>query len=143
MQSLVSQLQSGDFEIIGEFTKGFIIFKVQNFIYAADQHAVHERLRLEMLESDYRKNDYKPSRLKKDVLDVQLVEELRATRIFDLYALKTRACKGAIKITDQISREQMREMLQTLGTLQFPFICAHGRPSIVQLIDLHKTVHQI
>ncbi len=72
-------------------------------------------------------------------MDVKLVEELRTSGILDLHALKTRACKGAIKITDQVSLGQMREMLQALGTLQFPLICAHGRPSIIQLIDLHKT----
>jgi len=48
-------------------------------------------------------------------------------------ALVSRACRGAIKFGDQLTPQQMRDMLQDLSRCAFPFQCAHGRPTATPL----------
>lgn len=47
---LAKDLQKGHFKIVGKFSKGFILVKIRNIVYIVDQHALHERVRLERLE---------------------------------------------------------------------------------------------
>jgi DNA mismatch repair protein MLH3 len=43
---------------------------------------------------------------------------------------------GAIMFNDYLSKEQCRELVVRLSDCIFPFQCAHGRPSMVPLLDL-------
>lgn len=43
------------------------------------------------------------------------------------------ACKGAIKFGDKISTAEARNLFHTLFTMDDPFHCPHGRPTLVEL----------
>ncbi len=51
--------------------------------------------------------------------------------------LKQRACHSAIRSGDELTRSQCVELLKNLSKCAFPFQCAHGRPSVVPLVDLN------
>eukprot|EP01040_Poterioochromonas_malhamensis_P001042 gene1042-1105_t len=48
-----------------------------------------------------------------------------------------KACRGAIKFGDSLSLEQCTHLIHNLSSTTLPFQCAHGRPSIIPLADLH------
>ena len=50
--------------------------------------------------------------------------------------LNSRACRSAIMFNDELTKEECRTLVQRLGNCAFPFQCAHGRPSMVPLVDL-------
>ncbi|PSN63935.1 hypothetical protein BS50DRAFT_679128 [Corynespora cassiicola Philippines] len=50
--------------------------------------------------------------------------------------VNSRACRSAIMFNDELSLEECRELVQKLSNCAFPFMCAHGRPSMVPLLDL-------
>ncbi|XP_060069042.1 serine-rich adhesin for platelets-like [Ylistrum balloti] len=52
--------------------------------------------------------------------------------------LCSQACHGAIKFGDQLSLEECEELLHSLAKCDLPFQCAHGRPSIMPLLELDK-----
>ncbi|KAH9876040.1 hypothetical protein J1614_003918 [Plenodomus biglobosus] len=47
--------------------------------------------------------------------------------------INSRACRSAIMFNDELSREQCRDLVARLAQCVFPFMCAHGRPSMVPL----------
>lgn len=47
------------------------------------------------------------------------------------------ACHGAIKFNDLLNRDECFSLVASLSACQLPFQCAHGRPSIAPLVDLH------
>lgn len=47
---------------------------------------------------------------------------------------------GAIMFNDYLSVEQCQELVLQLADCVFPFQCAHGRPSMVPLVDLASWV---
>lgn len=49
---------------------------------------------------------------------------------------KSRACKEAIKFGDQLDIAQCQELVKKLSRCVYPFQCAHGRPSMIPLVDL-------
>ncbi|KAJ5281447.1 hypothetical protein N7478_006819 [Penicillium angulare] len=54
--------------------------------------------------------------------------------IFDL--LNSRACRGAIMFNDPLSIDDCRALVSRLSKCAFPFQCAHGRPSMIPILDL-------
>ncbi|KAJ8102858.1 hypothetical protein POJ06DRAFT_265719 [Lipomyces tetrasporus] len=54
--------------------------------------------------------------------------------ILDL--LISKACRGAIMFGDSLSEDRCRRLIYDLSKCRFPFQCAHGRPSMVPLVDL-------
>lgn len=54
--------------------------------------------------------------------------------------LHSRACRSAIMFGDHLSLGQCRDLIEDLKTCQLPFQCAHGRPSIVPLVEIHYDV---
>ncbi|TKA61614.1 hypothetical protein B0A49_09817 [Cryomyces minteri] len=50
--------------------------------------------------------------------------------------LNSRACRSAIMFNDVLSVADCRALLQRLARCAFPFQCAHGRPSLVPLLEL-------
>ena len=54
--------------------------------------------------------------------------------ILDL--LNSRSCRSAIMFNDVLSLAECQTLIQRLSACHFPFQCAHGRPSMVPLVDL-------
>lgn len=54
--------------------------------------------------------------------------------ILDL--LNSRACRSSIMFNDELSKSQCQTLIGNLASCAFPFQCAHGRPSMVPLVDL-------
>ncbi|KAF2833415.1 hypothetical protein CC86DRAFT_338706 [Ophiobolus disseminans] len=52
--------------------------------------------------------------------------------------INSRACRSAIMFNDELRHDQCKELVQELGRCVFPFMCAHGRPSMVPLVDTSK-----
>ncbi|KAL4870710.1 hypothetical protein BDV12DRAFT_165652 [Aspergillus spectabilis] len=58
--------------------------------------------------------------------------------ILDL--LNSRACRTAIMFNDVLSIDECRYLVGRLANCVFPFQCAHGRPSMVPLVDLRGSI---
>ncbi|KAH7305098.1 DNA mismatch repair protein [Rhexocercosporidium sp. MPI-PUGE-AT-0058] len=50
--------------------------------------------------------------------------------------VNSRACRSAIMFNDVLSNEQCTILVNRLAVCKFPFQCAHGRPSLVPLVEL-------
>ncbi|CAI6338287.1 unnamed protein product [Periconia digitata] len=50
--------------------------------------------------------------------------------------VNSRACRSAIMFNDELSLQTCQELIEKLAGCVFPFVCAHGRPSMVPLVDL-------
>lgn len=55
--------------------------------------------------------------------------------------VNSRACRSAIMFNDELSIQQCEELVTALSACVFPFMCAHGRPSMVPLVDLGEKEH--
>ncbi|KAI6084217.1 hypothetical protein F4821DRAFT_243220 [Hypoxylon rubiginosum] len=53
-----------------------------------------------------------------------------------LEMINSRACRSSIMFNDQLSHEECVDLLERLADCVLPFQCAHGRPSMVPLVDL-------
>lgn len=58
--------------------------------------------------------------------------------ILDL--LNSRACRGAIMFNDPLSNDDCRVLISRLAKCAFPFQCAHGRPSMIPILDLRPQI---
>ena len=52
--------------------------------------------------------------------------------------LNSRACRSAIMFNDELSKQQCEALVSKLAKCKFPFQCAHGRPSLVPLVNLER-----
>jgi len=50
--------------------------------------------------------------------------------------LNSRACRSAIMFNDILTKEQCEILVKKLAKCAFPFQCAHGRPSLVPVVEL-------
>lgn len=57
----------------------------------------------------------------------------RPNILFSQYSKLT----GAIKFNHILSKEECCSLVSSLSSCQLPFQCAHGRPSIIPIADLH------
>ena len=48
----------------------------------------------------------------------------------------SKACRGAVKFGDQLTPQEASSIMQKLQSCDFPFQCAHGRPSMAPLCEL-------
>ncbi|KAJ5570866.1 hypothetical protein N7535_004526 [Penicillium sp. DV-2018c] len=55
--------------------------------------------------------------------------------------LNSRACRTAIMFNDLLSIKECRTLISKLARCAFPFQCAHGRPSMVPILDLRSLSH--
>ncbi|XP_028252051.1 DNA mismatch repair protein Mlh3 isoform X1 [Parambassis ranga] len=53
-----------------------------------------------------------------------------------LKVLASLACHGAIKFNETLTKDECHSLVVSLSSCQLPFQCAHGRPSIVPLVDI-------
>lgn len=130
MPSVIStpnECQDPRIRIIGFFDCGFVLFRERDLeaVYIMDQHAAHERVRLELLQYFGRE-------------DALVRKEEPLEEQWDgLYAIanfKMQACKGAITISDQISLQEGMALIRSLFGCRLFRICAHGRPTMVKLL---------
>ncbi|KAK9873912.1 hypothetical protein WA026_002264 [Henosepilachna vigintioctopunctata] len=199
-----------DLEVIGQLDLKFIatIDRKQNNLIMFDQHAVHERIRLESLVKEYNgastpcenitlfviqcdikllkhhekylnsigiyfktfKNGltvYKVplclyNKVKKEpkqnswnlaksveILLQEIIKQIKMTRgiltglpktIHEIINLE--ACRGAIKFGDYLSEHEMKNRIKDLSQCLLPFQCAHGRPTLVPILNL-PGIHKI
>ncbi|KAL0940416.1 vacuolar membrane protein [Colletotrichum truncatum] len=52
--------------------------------------------------------------------------------------LNSRSCRSAIMFNDVLSNDECKGLVQKLSRCAFPFQCAHGRPSMVPLVDIQS-----
>ncbi|KAF1849572.1 uncharacterized protein K460DRAFT_360433 [Cucurbitaria berberidis CBS 394.84] len=57
--------------------------------------------------------------------------------------INSRACRSAIMFNDKLGLDQCELLLKELSRCVFPFMCAHGRPSMVPLLDLGSIGHVV
>jgi DNA mismatch repair protein MLH3 len=57
-----------------------------------------------------------------------------------LNMLNSRACRSAIMFNDVLSKEQCEVMVGRLAETAFPFQCAHGRPSLLPLVEVGRVL---
>jgi len=50
--------------------------------------------------------------------------------------LNSKACRGALMFGDELLRSECQELVSKLSKCNLAFQCAHGRPSVVPLLDL-------
>ncbi|GAA6059081.1 hypothetical protein JCM10212_002052 [Sporobolomyces blumeae] len=61
---------------------------------------------------------------------------LRACPVGLVDLVNSKACRGAVMFNDPLRPDQARSLLTALADTRFPFQCAHGRPSIVPVLNL-------
>lgn len=107
-------------EVIGQFDKKCIVacMKTENEtqIWLFDQHACHERVNLEII----------------------LMKEPNV----NIHDANMRACKGAYRFGDELSRKTQLKILEQLSNCNEPFHCAHGRPTCWQLARITRPLNQ-
>eukprot|EP01041_Mallomonas_annulata_P006437 gene6437-13011_t len=52
--------------------------------------------------------------------------------------LASRACRYSTHFGDILSTQECNQLLKSLALTKLPFQCAHGRPSVIPLIDIEK-----
>ena len=69
-----------------------------------------------------------------EVLD-ELAEDTNLDRTPDVinYKIASMACKASVKGNMKMSRAEMEELLDELLTLDNPYNCPHGRPTIISM----------
>ena len=60
-----------------------------------------------------------------------------------LNMLTSRACRSAVMFNDVLSIAEAETMISRLAQTNLPFQCAHGRPSMVPLLDLGEAVDPV
>ncbi len=102
MEISAADLATGAFGVIGFFASGFILLSMGGTVYIVDQHAAHERVRLEMLQCVEAGHELPAQSAGGDALRMLEMSALDCT-LFDrspqgsrptLERLKSRACRG-------------------------------------------------
>ncbi|KAI1750619.1 hypothetical protein F4782DRAFT_244010 [Xylaria castorea] len=57
--------------------------------------------------------------------------------------INSMACRSSIMFNDPLTQEECANLLKRLADCAFPFQCAHGRPSMVPLVDLGDSMTYI
>lgn len=52
--------------------------------------------------------------------------------------INSRACRSAIMFNDELSMDECKALVSKLAECVFPFMCAHGRPSMVPIVDMGR-----
>lgn len=68
-----------------------------------------------------------------EILDELVAEAVTGTPEGIRIRIATMACKAAVKGNTRLSREEMKELIDELLTLDNPYNCPHGRPTIISM----------
>ena len=71
--------------------------------------------------------------LLKEVIDAMVDEHSRPTPDILKNKIASMSCKAAVKGNNRLPREQMEELLRELMTLENPYHCPHGRPTMIKM----------
>ena len=71
--------------------------------------------------------------LLKEVIDTLVDEHSHATPDILKDKIASMSCKAAVKGNNRLPREQMEELLRELMTLENPYHCPHGRPTMIKM----------
>lgn len=71
--------------------------------------------------------------LLKDVIDAMVDEHSRPTPDILKDKIASMSCKAAVKGNNRLPKEQMEELLRELMTLENPYHCPHGRPTMIKM----------
>lgn len=71
--------------------------------------------------------------LLKEVIDAMVDEHSRPTPDILKDKIASMSCKAAVKGNNRLPREQMEELLRELMTLENPYHCPHGRPTMIKM----------
>ncbi|MCJ1269263.1 DNA mismatch repair protein [Lobaria immixta] len=53
--------------------------------------------------------------------------------------LNSRSCRSAVMFNDELTVEECESLIKRLALCAFPFQCAHGRPSMIPLVQLESS----
>lgn len=62
---------------------------------------------------------------------------LRLPKLAAMFA--SRACRSAVMIGTSLQQSEMRVIVDRMGTMEQPWNCPHGRPTMRHLVDLQST----
>ncbi|KAF4551872.1 Histidine kinase-, DNA gyrase B-, and HSP90-like ATPase-like protein 2 [Elsinoe fawcettii] len=91
--------------------------------------------------SDDRSSSIKQSNRTGEDSPIWLKRIHRLPRLF-LDMLNSRACRSAIMFNDRLTEDDRNKLVTDLTKCQFPFICAHGRVSMVPLLTIDDDAGQ-
>ena len=83
--------------------------------------------------------------LLKEVIDTLVEDHAKATPEILLDKVASMSCKAAVKGNNTLPVEQMHELLKELMTLENPYHCPHGRPTMIKMTkyELEKKFKRI
>ena len=122
----------------------------------AERCRLEPKILIELLRSDvWRREDFrlvdKSTSSAKNAQSRQGPHELERSwlsRIHDcpqgiLDMIISRSCRSAIMFNDKLTIEECRSLIQRLAKCAFPFQCAHGRPSMIPLVDVSANLEEV
>ena len=130
--------------MIGENEKG---------LYLADQHAAQERINYEYYKDKYAHLDLTmqplivPLQFEYPMSDFLILEERKALLekvlhknhldVVELqeHAIATLSCKASLKANTYLSQNDMQTIFDNLMRCDNPYVCPHGRPTILFYSD--------
>ncbi|MBO8433899.1 MAG: DNA mismatch repair endonuclease MutL [Tyzzerella sp.] len=80
-----------------------------------------------------------------DILDILSDSDIKNIYDTKILSVATCACKAAVKANDKLSFQEAHSMIKKLLTLENPFTCPHGRPTIIEIkqYELEKLFKRI
>ena len=69
-------------------------------------------------------------------LEIRSSDAVLVAPAFIKRTIASNACRYSIMFGDKLSSEHMENLLSSLSECNLPFICAHGRPSVIPLLSL-------
>ena len=77
-----------------------------------------------------------PARTNDDAEPESWINRIRTCPPGILNMLNSRACRSAIMFNDELTLEECEVLTRRLAQCSFPFQCAHGRPTMIPLVDI-------
>lgn len=68
-----------------------------------------------------------------DILDEMLTNERTSIKDVEERFIATVACKAAVKANMDLSKPEVENLIQNLLSLNNPYTCPHGRPTIIKI----------
>lgn len=68
-----------------------------------------------------------------DDLLIDLINEMKKVRTIKEDRIIRFACRKSVKAGEEMSRQEMEQLLEMLDSAEQPFSCPHGRPTIIRL----------
>lgn len=147
----ISELMKGNLSIVGQFNDCFIIletkFEGNTYLLAVDQHAMDERSNMtdiiagKPITGFCGELDSEDEVSSDDDLDIYIPKSLTLYSKKELYMIRSKSCRYAVKFNTHLSYKEMDKlvhrmefkMMNNYEKLSNPYICAHGRPTIMSL----------